>query len=90
MRESFVHMPPGNPAFTTLPKIGASPTLGRRTNMFSGPAPGENATLPRAERSLGGVGVGSRLNRLRGTTVRFRPNRRMADWPFPLFRITPS
>src|SRR5215472_3399676 len=35
------HMPPGNPAFTTLPKIGANPTLDRRTNMVSGPAPGK-------------------------------------------------
>jgi hypothetical protein len=47
-------MPPGNPAFTTLPKIDANPTLDRRTNMVSGPAAGVNA--PGAERSLGGVG----------------------------------
>jgi hypothetical protein len=30
------HMPPGNPAFTTLPKIGANPTLDRRPNMVAG------------------------------------------------------
>src|SRR6516225_846795 len=38
------HMPPGNPAFATLPKIGANPTLDRRTNMISGPGPRGNAT----------------------------------------------
>src|SRR5262249_60535155 len=48
--KALSHMPPGNPAFTTLPKIGANPTLDRRTNRVSGPAPGET------QRSLGGVG----------------------------------
>src|SRR5262249_39198623 len=48
--KALSHMPPGNPAFTTLPKIGANPTLDRRTNRVSGPAPAE------PQRSLGGIG----------------------------------
>ena len=48
-------------AFTTLPKIGANPTLDRRTNMVTGPRPGKTQR-PRPERSLGGVGrIASRL-----------------------------
>src|SRR5262249_39994907 len=63
------HMPPGNPAFTTLPKIGTNPTHDRRTNMVSGPAPGETQRpWGRAAEAL--VGLCRPTHNLRGSRRR--------------------
>jgi hypothetical protein len=64
MRESFVAYAAGEPGIHDTPegKIGANPTLDRRTNMVSGPALGETQRPWGAERSPGGVsGIAGRL-----------------------------